>query len=167
MNVGYTKEWSVSQFVFEFICDVMKKKHGKVILELGSGVTSGKFVERGYDVYSIEQDRDWATTLGQPKVNYIHVPIDPTTGWYDVKKIVGLPRRYDLFLIDGPSGDFDGRSSRLGLLNNLILFDTFVPWVLDDVNDKPIFDMTMDLAKYLCRPPHVYPCGEDRLFAII
>jgi len=162
MNEEKWGKWSISKLVFGFICDVIDKNKGSTLLELGSGWTSGQFAEK-YTVHSVEQDEDYAIgPLAQPKVNYILCPIDPKTNWYNLEKLV-LPIKYDLFLIDGPRGS----ENRVGIMNNLKMFDPNVPWVLDDLQNKVVFDMTMDIAKYLNRPPHVYPDGTGKGFAII
>ena len=116
---------------------------GSVLVELGSGETSAKFVEHGLTVYSIEHDEKW---LGKyPGVNYIHAPLVPTYGkiheyftgpgncstyWYNRKFVeAGLPEHYDALLLDGPP-----RSYRPMFLYNWHCFRTDVPWFADDLS---------------------------------
>ena len=106
---------------------------GARIFELGSGNGSSHLADLGYVVTSVEHDKEW---LGKDdRIDYLYAEI--VDGWYDENPIRtralatgnGYPS-YDLLLVDGPPGYV----GRLGLLQNLDLFNLSVPIVVDDVH---------------------------------
>lgn len=105
---------------------------GGRILELGSGEGTGRLAARGYEMTSVEHDKD---RLGKHPSNYIHASIIPNgqQDWYDhgiLEKRLPRGGEYDLLIVDGPPGHI----GRLGMLRHLDLFDLSVPIVVDDVN---------------------------------
>ena len=132
---------NINKGMFHHIITACQSGNG-VLVELGSGETSAKFVEQGLTVYSIEHDPAW---IGKyPGVNYIPAPlikyavnmpewftkvgVEPE--WYDVQAIYdGIPDKYDALLIDGPA-----RKYRPMFHWNEGAFNSKVPWFADDVN---------------------------------
>lgn len=79
-------------------------------------------------------------------LNYIYAPIEH--GWYSVSAVKkGLPKHYDLVLIDWPTGAI----GRGGFLTNLSLFDTNVILIFDDVNKSAEAQLMKNVAKALKR----------------
>ena len=102
---------------------------GSTILELGSGKGTIRLCEN-YIVYSIEHSDKWMNRYGS---NYIHAPIK--NDWYDVEAIKeGIPKHYDLLLIDGPPRKIEGigKVGRGKFFDNIDLFNTDVPIIVDD-----------------------------------
>ena len=124
--------WEICAGVRTAIHSMLRR--GDTILEFGSGYGT---VDLGddYIVHSVEDDKKWLHL--DPRATYIHapiVPIDKIPGhshdqWYDRDAVSSsLPQKYDLILVDGPSGTI-GRS---GLLTIIDLLDPDVPWLVDD-----------------------------------
>jgi len=93
------------------------------VLEFGAGISTlyvaDRFRSRGGRIVSVEQDREWATTvrtylkrLEIPDKHYtiIHAPLTrvgidgATNDWYDVDRLTGeMPdERFDVVFVDGP-----------------------------------------------------------------
>jgi hypothetical protein len=126
------------------------------IVELGSGNGTNRLVEE-YKVYSIEDDEKW---IGYCEgTNYIHAPLKNyqlnhgIISWYD-RDIISeyIPQNYDLILVDGPSG----KKGRDGLLANLNLFRTDVPFVIDDTLRNHECQIAREMAFLLNRPLYVF-----------
>ena len=130
------------------------------IVELGSGNGTNRLVSE-YTVYSIEDDEKWVGYCEGS--NYIHAPLinlddsEEPVRWYDpaiLKK--SLPESYDLVLIDGPAG----KKGRSGLLSNLHLFRTDVPFVIDDKLSRCISicgnQVAREMAYLLNRPLYMF-----------
>ncbi len=122
---GITKE------VFDWITDNISV--GKVIVELGAGDVSTKYLSERYELYSVE---DVPKFCGKWASTYIHAPL--VDGWYDINILKeGLPERFSLLLIDGPVkfSDFrPGVGDRLKILDHLDLFDKDAIIIVDDTN---------------------------------
>ena len=126
------------------------------IVELGSGNGTNRLTKE-YDVYSIEDNENWIGYCEDS--NYIHAPIKKVeydgkeVPWYDVEAIRnGIPEEYDLVLVDGPSGKI-GRS---GLLRNMHLFRSDVPFVIDDTLREHECQIAREMAFLLNRPLYVF-----------
>ena len=120
--------WAISKELFNWILENLPG--GKTILELGSGSGTVELTHH-YNVYSIEHDGKWVGRA--EKSTYIYAPIVKYAGysWYDVEIVrEQLPKEYDLILVDGPPGTI----GREGFLNNIELFKTDVPIIIDDSN---------------------------------
>ena len=108
------------------------------ILELGSGFGTEILLNKGYELISIEQNKDWQFKYHD---NYIAAPLKKYKDywWFDsdyLAQIINLS--YDFLLIDGPTGDpipeFD--NCRIGILDNLHFFNLSLPILVDDINRK-------------------------------
>ena len=126
------------------------------IVELGSGNGTNRLVSE-YTVYSIEDDEKWVGYCEGS--NYIHAPLinlddsEEPVRWYNpaiLKK--SLPESYDLVLIDGPAG----KKGRSGLLSNLDLFRTDVPFVIDDTLRDHECQVAREMAYLLNRPLYMF-----------
>ena len=101
---------------------------GEVVLEVGAGAVSTKFLSQHWQVHSVEQDSAWVGIY--ENVNYIHAPL--VNGWYDPECLKSLPSEYSLLLIDGPvGGDRSKVIEHLELFNikdtSIIVDDTYRP----------------------------------------
>lgn len=134
-------------------------KPNQIMLEFGSGPGTLMFTEK-FKVYSIEHDEKWVGH--SPKSNYIYAPIK--NGWYDVdvikEKILNV--NYDFVLVDGPTGII----GRKGLLKNLNIFNTSVPWIFDDVNRKDEYKIMEEFSKLTKKSFEIFK-GSDRSFSIL
>ncbi len=126
------------------------------ILELGSGEGTNLLTNQ-YNVYSVEDDLEWVGYC--EGTTYIHSPLvtkdhnGSTTSWYDVQILAEqLPNDYQLILVDGPSG----KNGRIGLLDNLSLFKTDVPIILDDTIRSEEANIARELAFLLNRPMYTF-----------
>lgn len=115
--------WAIDVEVLQWLREHIPQ--GETILELGSGTGTFELVKE-WNVYSIEHDDSW---IGYTDSNYIYAPI--VDGWYDVESVKnGLPDEYSLILVDGPTGAI----GRKGFINNIHLFNTNVPIIIDDTH---------------------------------
>ena len=127
------------------------------VLELGSGSATGHLVEH-FRVYSIEDDIDF---LNLYDADYIYAPL--RKNWYDREAITRFaPEHYDFILVDGPR-DF---ARRINLLENLDLFNTSVPIIINNVHEKPIYELMEKLSQKIGRPFKVY-LENEKAFAVI
>ena len=131
-------------------------KPDSTIVELGSGNGTNRLVAE-YTVYSVEDDEKW---IGYCEgSNYIHAPLinlddsEEPIRWYDPEILRNsLPESYDLILIDGPAG----KKGRSGILTNLDLFKTDVPYVIDDTLRDHECRVAREMAFLLNRPLYVF-----------
>lgn len=131
----------------------------QIMLEFGSGPGTLIFSEK-FKVYSIEHDEKWVGH--SDKSNYIHAPI--INGWYDVEVIKErvLDLKYDFVLVDGPTGII----GRKGLLKNINLFNTLVPWIFDDVNRKEEYKIMKEFSNKTKKQFKIFK-GSDREFSVL
>ena len=147
--------WSISEICFNYIREILPE--GKIILELGSGWTTGELAKY-YKMYSIENYKEW---IDKYDSTYIYAPIRKyqkefdkswwndvelnflapkgipgensvmQLGWFDPDIVKSqLPKEYDLILVDGPNGTF----GRGGFYKYLDWFKKDVPIIIDDIN---------------------------------
>ena len=131
-------------------------KPDSTIVELGSGNGTNRLVAE-YTVYSIEDDEKWVGYCEGS--NYIHAPLidlddsEEPIRWYNPEILRdSLPESYDLVLIDGPAG----KKGRSGLLTNLHLFRTDVPFVIDDTLRDHECQVAREMAYLLNRPLYMF-----------
>jgi len=123
------------------------------VLECGSGGTTLLANEiglrRGFKIYSLEQDPEWAQPVqraltGRSAVTIFDSPLRTFGGyhWYDVRQTLPLPAHFALVICDGPYiseslGEPSYSAWRYGVLPWFKQTDrTFDALLLDDVNDK-------------------------------
>jgi len=127
-------DWTIPEELFEKIVSILP--FGSTILELGSG-SSSDLLSRMYRVHSVESNPEWVGKY--PASNYLHVPLKEIETphpksliWYDPdilsQKLESI--KYDLILVDGPTGD------RSGFADHLHLFNLNVPIVFDDTQSE-------------------------------
>ena len=122
------------------------------IVELGSGEVSTRYMSEHYNLYSIEQNKEY---INKYNATYIYAPIK--NGWYDIDIIrKSLPEKYDLIFVDGPSGS----GNRMGFADNLDLFDTEVPIVFHDTYRDDEIELANRVSKRLCKQITFYTKGD-------
>jgi len=150
--------WTISQELFDWIRANLPD--GKTILELGSGNGTIELLKH-YEVYSVEHDQYWLDrAVG---CNYIYAPIRDYNEykWYDVSKLT-LPEHYDLIIVDGPTGTI----GRGGFIENINLFNTDVPIIIDDTQRQAEAFMAGWLVLNLNRFGRSFP-GGNKIFTVI
>lgn len=149
--------YSISKECYDFIRELLPE--GKTILELGSGLGTD-LLSKHYTMYSIEDNKAWVNKF---KSTYIHVPIKKydnewtapslpgvNNSWFDpniLKQKLTSDVKYDLILVDGPSGFF----GRGGFLKHLDLFNTNVPIIIDDIHREEM-DLMIAVSERLNKP---------------
>jgi hypothetical protein len=143
----------IDKGVFNAIQVLVQK--GSTIVELGSG-TGTNLLASEYKVYSVEDNEEWVGYCGDS--NYIYAPLvelksDKLLCWYDPEVLKkSLPEEYDLLLIDGPFGE----RGRDGLIENLELFRTDIPIVIDDTIRDHECRIAREIAFLMNRPLYVF-----------
>jgi len=74
---------------------------GETVVELGAGLVSTRILRKRFKLFSVEENLDFIGLYSN--VAYIHAEIDSTTNWYSLKP-EQLPKKFNLLIIDGPSG---------------------------------------------------------------
>lgn len=156
INLNQWSIWSLSKELFDYIRSNLKE--GKVILELGSGWSTGQ-LSNYYKMYSVEHDKKW---LNLYNTKYIYAPI--VNNWYDCEILKKeIPNEYDLLLVDGPP-EAIGRSK---FLDNLDLFKPDVLIIFDDVNREKEYALMVQVADRLNRQYKVFKCADGKAFAVL
>jgi hypothetical protein len=134
--------WSIEQQLFLWLSE--KLPHQSTIIEFGSGNSTSELI-KFWNVFSVEESVDWVNKYHS---QYIHAPLK--NEWYDLDALsTGLPKKYDLILVDGPAY---GR--RMGFFENFQILNfqnsgcKFL--VFDDVerpHDFECYSKVCDLLK--------------------
>jgi hypothetical protein len=74
---------------------------GETVVELGAGLVSTRILRKRFTLFSVEENLDFVGLYSN--VTYIHAEINSTTNWYSLKP-EQLPQKFNLLIIDGPSG---------------------------------------------------------------
>jgi len=152
--------YSISDVCFNFIREILPE--GKTILELGSGLGTD-ILSKHYTMYSIEDNGAW---INKYNSTYLHVPLKKYDNIWTAPNLPGVNNawfnpdilkqklkfafwevKYDLILVDGPSGFF----GRGGFFKHLDLFDTNVPIIIDDIHREEM-DLMIAISNRLNKP---------------
>lgn len=168
------EQFTISEELLHYIYSILPTN--KTILELGSGLSTHKFIKHGYKVLTIEDDIAFINLV--PGAVYIHAPIKQWNntlprsiskrcynqiGWYDTESIV-LPSNYDLILVDGPKREI----GRVGFYINLGMFLTDIPILFDDIHSPNEYFMARMCAQKLKRDLVIKNnCYNKRPFGVI
>lgn len=127
----------IEKCLYEFLID--KFPEGTKMLELGGGNVSTKAFSKYFNLTTVEEDLEWLNIF---KTKYIHAPIKD--GWYDTKKLSNeLDNDYRIVFVDGPLGE----GNRVGLLNNIHLFNENITWVFHDTFRDSEKNLATEFAK--------------------
>jgi len=114
----------ITEELFNWISDNIPV--GSVVVELGAGDVSTKYLSERYELYSVENDPRFC---GRWLSTYIYAPI--IDGWYDTNILKAqLPQKHKVLLIDGPVGT----GNRDAIINHLDLFDSDAIIIVDDTH---------------------------------
>ncbi len=152
--------WAIPVDLFNYICANLEP--GSTILEFGSG-SGTQELSKHYMMYSVENAKYW---LDKYDTNYIYAPIKNYGNyrWYDIDAIVpALPDKYDLILVDGPTGSI----GRYGFIHHLKWFNIDVPIIFDDIQRKPEKKLLADMAKKLGRKFTIHKCTDGKAFGVL
>jgi hypothetical protein len=123
---------------------------GSSILEFGSGLLTREFAKY-YKMYSVENNIEY---LNKYNSTYIYAPMKDN--WYDVERLKrGLPKRYDLIIVDGPV-NVGQKQRRHGFLKNIDLFKTDIPILFDDLCRKDEHDLLLATAQHLGKDYEIF-----------
>ena len=116
---------------------------GATIVELGSGSGSTKHLGELFNLFSIEDDKQY---IDKYRSTYIYAA--KKNGWYDPEAIrKNLPNNYDAILIDGPVGE----GNRIGFLKNIHLFKTKCHIIVHDTHRGGERDLANKISKELSK----------------
>ena len=117
------------------------------ILELGSGKGTKKLIDAGFKVHSIEHNKKWMNKYGS---NYIYAPIK--NGWYDINAIKkGIPKKYDLLLVDGPVWKNSKNIGRIHMVKYLDLFNIDCCMIFDDFHRNDVPELVSKISEKIGR----------------
>jgi hypothetical protein len=124
--------------LFDYVVENFKP--GSTIVELGAGYVSTKFLGEIYNLYSIEDKKEY---LGIYNSNYIHAPLE--NGWYSpaaiAKGLAGV--NADLTIVDGPTGE----GNRHGFSKHIHLFKSANPIIVDDIHRQGEIELAEEISR--------------------
>jgi len=148
--------WSIGNKLFNYICENLP--NNSTILEFGSGYGTIE-LSKYYNIYSVEHDSKWLNL--SKNVNYIYAPIKK--GWYDINMLKqNIPNNYDLIIIDGPPK----KIGRIGFYNNINLFKTNIPIIVDDTHRSKDLELLKNISKYV-KKQYILILENDKSFGVI
>ena len=149
------KNWMLPKEAIDWILENIPK--GSNILELGSGYGT-EILSKSYKMYSIEQDEDWLYKFDS---NYIYAPIKD--GFYSRENLRDIKIEYDILIVDGPTKLSGGR---LGMIDNLDLFNLNCNILIDDVHREEELRLLVEISKILKKDYIIIFC-DNKKFGII
>ena len=151
-------DWSITKECFDKIVEILP--FGSTILEIGSG-NSTNILSKFYKMISIESDIKW---MNKYNSEYIYVPhkkcnseIFGETTWLDVDILNSSldGKKYDLLIVDA---GFD----RVGIYDNLHLFNTNIPIIFDDTMSEIYLKCANLTANKLNKTCTTYNCVVNK-----
>jgi hypothetical protein len=151
-------DWSITKECFDKIIEMLP--FGSTILEIGSG-NSTNILSKFYKMISIESNIEW---MNKYNSEYIYVPckqfnseIFGQTNWLDIDILKSSldGKKYDLLIVDA---GFD----RVGIYDNLHLFNTNIPIIFDDTMAESYFKCANLVAKKLNKICTTYHCKVNK-----
>lgn len=149
-------EWGgsgIEKVTYDYIINTVK--HGSTFIELGAGKVSTRELSKIFNLYSIEQDKNYCDIYSQAK--YIYAPFKD--GWYDIEALKNnLPPTISAILVDGPAGE----GNRRGILDNIELFDLTPDAIIifHDTYRSPEHQLAYDVSNKLCMKLREYAQGD-------
>ena len=151
-------DWSITKECFDKIVEILP--FGSTILEIGSG-NSTKILSQFYKMISIESNIEW---MNKYNSDYIYVPSKKYTSelfgettWLDVDSLKSSldGKKYNLLIVDA---GFD----RIGIYDNLDLFNTNVPIIFDDTMCDAYLKCANLTANKLNKKCTTYHCAVNK-----
>lgn len=141
----------IEKVLFEFI--LKEFKESSTVIELGAGYCSTKAFSLYYNLYSIDENRNYTNIY--PNVNYLHAPLN--NSWYDKELVKNfIPKDYSLVFVDGPSGS----GNRNGLIENINIFNVNASFIFHDTYREPEKNLAIEIAKILNKEIEFYSDGD-------
>jgi len=128
--------------------------NGAVVVELGDRIGLDSLEDK-FKILTFDSNDTNIPFSNSDK--HVHIPIVASrigsTEWYD-SEILGrsLPKRYDLLFVNGPQGGY----GKFGLLENISLFNTEIPIIINDTIRENEAGIARELAYKLNRPLYVF-----------
>jgi hypothetical protein len=151
-------DWSITKECFDKIVEILP--FGSTILEIGSG-NSTKILSNFYKMISIETSIEWMNKFNSEYIyatpNKFYSEIFGETTWLDVDSLKSSleGKKYDLLIVDA---GFD----RVGIYDNLHLFNTNIPIIFDDTMDKNYLKCANLTANKLNKQCTTYNCAINK-----
>lgn len=151
-------DWSITKECFDKIIEILP--FGSTILEIGSGRSTG-LLSKFYQMISLESNVDW---INKFKSRYFHIPTKKMisekfgeTIWLDKEKIQTVLKdlNYDLLIVDS-GGD------RVGIYDNINLFNTNVPIIFDDTMNDDYLKCANLVAQKLNKTVETFQCKRNK-----
>jgi hypothetical protein len=151
-------DWSITKECFDKIVEILP--FGKTILEFGSG-NSTFILSKFYTMISIESNTEW---MNKYNSEYLYVPhkkmtsdIFGETNWIDADILKELlkDKKYDLLIVDA---GFD----RVGIYDNLNIFNTNIPIIFDDTMHEGYLKCANLVATKLNKNCITYHCAVNK-----
>ena len=127
---------------------------GAVVVELGNRIGLD-YLDDKFQILTFDSNDTNISSSNSDK--HMHIPIvAPQIGgteWYD-SEILGrsLPKHYDLLFVNGPQGPY----GKHGLLENINLFNSEIPIIINDTIRENDAGIARELAYKLNRPMYVF-----------
>lgn len=158
-SIPPTRSWAASPDLLLTIADIIKKYRPRLVVELGSGVSTLVAAKSGArKIISIDNSDEFAAKtvamIKEHRVRGVEVRIAPLqpyangSTWYDTSKINDL-KKIDLLIIDGPPGSKnpEARYPALAELKDKLSANAVV--IIDDVRREGERKLAEDFAKAL------------------
>ena len=158
-SIPPTRSWAASPDLLLTIADIIKKYRPRLVVELGSGVSTLVAAKSGArKIISIDNSDEFAAKtvamIKEHRVRGVEVRIAPLqpyangSTWYDTSKIKDL-KKIDLLIIDGPPGSKnpEARYPALAELKDKLSANAVV--IIDDVRREGERKLAEDFAKAL------------------
>jgi hypothetical protein len=151
-------DWSITKECFDKIVEILP--FDSTILEIGSG-NSTAVLSSFYNMISIESDEKW---MNKYNSEYIYIPFKETnsdifgeTMWLntDILKPLINEKKYDLLIVDAGA-------DRVGIYDNLHIFNTDIPIIFDDTMDDNYFKCANLVASKLGKICTTYQCAVNK-----
>lgn len=158
-----TNKGAISPELFSFIKKNLPKN--STILEFGSGEGTRELIKAGYNMISIEHNKEWAKYDSK----YYIAPLDKETGWYDIDVVAkAVQNKYALILIDGPPANGkDIEKSRWGFFRNIDLIRPMSPIIVDDIDRPEDYKHMLAIANTMGRDYDTFRCKDRKMFGVI
>lgn len=128
--------------------------NGAVVVELGDRIGLDSLEDK-FQILTFDSNDSNISFSNSDK--HMHIPIVTSqisgTEWYDSEKLGrSLPKHYDLLFVNGPQG----RYGKYGLLENINLFNSEIPIIINDTIRENEAGIARELAYKLNRPMYVF-----------
>jgi hypothetical protein len=151
-------DWSITKECFDNIVNIIPFE--KTILEIGSG-HSTRLLSEFYNMISIESSHQW---MNKYKSDYKYIPLKEMnsevfglTQWLDIDILKETLKEinYELLIVDA-GGD------RIGIYDNIELFNTNVPIIFDDTMNEAYLKCATLTAQKINKDISTITCAQNK-----